>query len=59
MLGAGGLPPVEATSPGQVIGDVMARYRRQMLALQQVLEEDADRDRTRALLADMLGLARC
>ena len=26
-----------------------------MLQLQRVLEEDADRDRTRALLADMLG----
>ncbi len=41
--------------PGQVIDDVLARYRRQMLELQRVLEEDADRDRTRALLADMLG----
>ena len=41
--------------PIQVIEDVLARYRRQVLELQRVLEEDADCDRTRALLADMLG----
>lgn len=44
-----------AAGPGQVIDDVLARYRRQVLELQRVLDEDADRDRTRALLADMLG----
>ncbi len=44
-----------AAAPGQVIGDVLARYRRQVLELQRVLDEDTDRDRTRALLADMLG----
>ncbi len=43
------------SAPRQVIDDITARYRRQMLELQRVLEEDADRDRTRALLADMLG----
>ncbi|NCT85457.1 MAG: recombinase family protein [Comamonadaceae bacterium] len=41
--------------PRQVIEDVLARYRRQVLELQRVLDEDADRDRTRQLLADMLG----
>jgi len=46
-----------AAGPSQVIDAVLARYRRQVLQLQSVLEEDADRDRTRALLADML--ARC
>ncbi|WP_414708853.1 recombinase zinc beta ribbon domain-containing protein [Roseateles sp.] len=44
-----------AAGPGQVIDDVMTRYRRQVLELQRVLEENADRDRTRALLADILG----
>ena len=34
---------------------MLARYRRQVLELQRVLDEDTDRDRTRALLADMLG----
>jgi hypothetical protein len=41
--------------PRQVIADVLARYRRQVLELQRVLDEDTDRDRTRQLLADMLG----
>lgn len=44
-----------AAGPGQVIGDVLARYRRQVLKLERVHEEDSDRDRTRALLDDMLG----
>jgi site-specific DNA recombinase len=43
------------TAPRQVIDGITARYRRKILELQRVLEEDADRDRTRALLADMLG----
>lgn len=34
---------------------VMAAYRRQMLQLQEALEADADRDHTRALLAELLG----
>ncbi|MBV8603601.1 MAG: recombinase zinc beta ribbon domain-containing protein [Pelomonas sp.] len=41
--------------PDRLIADVMGHYRRQMQELRRVLEEDTDRDRTRRLLADMLG----
>ncbi len=37
---------------------VLAAYRRQLLQLQRALEEEADRDRTRTLLADLLGAVR-
>ncbi len=37
------------------VSDVMGRYKRLVLNLQTVLEEDKDRDRTRQMLADMLG----
>lgn len=49
--------PIEQAKAGprQVIEDVLARYRRQVLELQRVLEEDADRERTRELLRQMLG----
>ena len=33
----------------------MARYRRLVMQLQTVLEEEANRDRTRQLLSSMLG----
>jgi DNA invertase Pin-like site-specific DNA recombinase len=39
---------------GDVIADVGARYRRLLLQFRQVLE-DEDRDRTRTLLADIIG----
>lgn len=38
-----------------LLADVTARYRRLVLQLQQVLEEEADRDRTRAILSDIVG----
>lgn len=41
--------------PRQTIDDVLARCRRQALEQKRVLDEDADRDRTRQLLADILG----
>jgi DNA invertase Pin-like site-specific DNA recombinase len=41
--------------PALTAAQVVAAYRRQMLQLRAALEGDADRDRTRALLADMLG----
>lgn len=34
---------------------LLANYKRQMVVLREALESDADRDRTRALLAQMLG----
>jgi site-specific DNA recombinase len=37
------------------IADVMARYRRQVLQLQQVLAGEEDRAHTRQVLADLLG----
>jgi site-specific DNA recombinase len=43
-----------AADDGDVIADVAARYRRMLLQLQQVLE-DQDRERTRTLLADIIG----
>lgn len=45
----------EPASPALSVDQVVAGYRRQMLQLRSALESDADRDRTRALLADMLG----
>ena len=44
-------PPTRA-----VIDDVTARYYRQLMQLQQVLNEEGERARTRAILADMIGL---
>jgi site-specific DNA recombinase len=59
QLGAQG---VAAPTRAPRIDDMLARYRRQVMDLQRVLEGDAndtthptDRDRTRAILADMLG----
>ncbi|MEY2656069.1 MAG: hypothetical protein RLZZ524_3097 [Pseudomonadota bacterium] len=46
-------PPVAAPAP--TAAQIMAAYRRQMLQLRDALESDADRDRTRALLAGLLG----
>jgi DNA invertase Pin-like site-specific DNA recombinase len=45
-------PPVEALPDARAL---LAAYRRQMLDLRQALESEQDRDRTRALLAGMLG----
>jgi DNA invertase Pin-like site-specific DNA recombinase len=47
-----GSPPPTSTA---LVADVTARYRRLVLQLQQVLEQETDRDRTRAILADMIG----
>ena len=41
--------------PVPTADQVVAAYRRQMLQLQQALEVDTDRERTRAMLADILG----
>lgn len=46
---------VQAPVHARVLDDVTTRYRRLVLQLQNVLEEETDRDRTRQLLADMLG----
>jgi site-specific DNA recombinase len=44
-----------ATAPAELLDDVMARYRRLVLNLGQVLEEDEDRTRVRQMLAELLG----
>lgn len=44
-----------ASSPVPTAAEVMAGYKRRLLQLQAALESDSDRDRTRALLAEMLG----
>jgi site-specific DNA recombinase len=46
------------SDPTPTVEQVVATYRRQMLQLQAALESDADRDRTRALLADILAPVR-
>lgn len=38
-----------------LVTDVTARYKRLVLQLQAVLEQETDRDRTRAILADIVG----
>ncbi|CAN5343905.1 recombinase family protein [soil metagenome] len=40
---------------GLIVDDVTARYKRMVLQLQQVLDEEGDRDRTRHILSEMLG----
>lgn len=42
-------------APATMISDITARYRRLVMQLQTVLEEEKDRDRTRQLLADIMG----
>jgi site-specific DNA recombinase len=42
-------------APAPTAEQVLAAHRRRMLTLQESLESEADRDRTRALLAEMLG----
>ena len=49
------LATAEPPAASVLIEDVTARYRRLVLQLQTVLSEDADRAKTRQLLADMLG----
>ena len=52
------LREIEAANqvPGRaLVEDVVARYKRMLLNLRQVLDEDDDRSRTRQLLADLLG----
>jgi site-specific DNA recombinase len=44
-----------ASTPVPKAAEVMAGYKRRLLQLQGALESDADRDRTRALLAELLG----
>lgn len=44
-------PPLDAAS---LVGDITTRYRRMLLQLTAVLR-DEDRDRTRAILADIVG----
>ena len=41
--------------PVPTASEVIAGYRRRLLQLQQALESDADRQRTRELLAELLG----
>ena len=41
--------------PVPTASEVIAGYRRRLLPLQQALESDADRQRTRELLAELLG----
>jgi site-specific DNA recombinase len=47
----------QTTAQAQVptADQVFAAYRRQLLALREALETESDRDRTRTLLAEMLG----
>lgn len=45
------VPPTPRLTPEAIL----AGYRRQLLQLKQALDDEADRDRTRALLADILG----
>lgn len=47
-----------AASPVLTAEQAMAAYRRRMLDLKAALESDADRERTRSLLASMLGPVR-
>lgn len=47
-------PPAD-TPPAKDAKEVLAAYRRQMLQLKAALETDTDRERTRALLADLVG----
>lgn len=42
-------------TPVPTAAEVIAGYKRRLLQLQQALESDADRQRTRELLADLLG----
>lgn len=48
-------PKKSVDASAQLIDDVTARYRRLVLQLQDVLNEHGDRQRTRQILADMLG----
>lgn len=45
----------DAAAPAALIGDAVARYRRMLLSLRQVLDEEQDRAHTRTLLAELLG----
>ena len=49
------LASVQAPGPETLIDDITARYKRMIMQLQQVLNEDGDRQRTRRILAEMLG----
>lgn len=41
--------------PRAVVDDVVGRYKQQLVGLQAALEAEQDRDRTRKILADLLG----
>lgn len=49
------LASVQTPATDQLVDDVTARYKRMVLELQRVLTEEADRQQTRQILADMLG----
>lgn len=44
-----------AATPVPTAAEVISGYKRRLLQLQQALESDADRQRTRELLAELLG----
>jgi len=44
-----------ASTPVPTAAEVMAGYKRRLMQLRQALESDADRERTRELLAEVLG----
>lgn len=49
---------IPVPAPAAVVDNVIGRYRRQVLQLREAMEGDPDRDRTRTILAELLGPVR-